>query len=181
MTDLLSVAWSWQWADFVIAVVGSLFGFMFAILAAWGANKLIENSQRKDIIKLIKEDLELLDNDSIQTQTIEKIKEGTDIGHIILSLPHLERLVSTNQLILISKQKWFNEIMQLFSAMNEINKWYEKKSNFYFDNLLKLRLIDGRQQNNVETVTYQALCATIADEAKNNFYSKISYILKIMN
>ncbi len=176
---LLSTAWEWNWSDFAITVIGSLLGFAFAILSAWGANKWIEKAQRNSIVKLIKKDLTEWGRQDIQNQTLQKIKTGMDIGHKILSLTPVEQLAATNQLILISNEKWFNDLMELFATMNEINKWYEKKSDYYFDNLLKLNT-DNDLVNNEEQQTYQALCVTIADETQKQFFAKIPRILNAM-
>ena len=182
INNLLAAIWEWQWADFVIATIGSLLGLFFAILSAWGANKLLEKAQCKNIVKKLSTELYSFSNDEVKKgEIVEKIKIGEDIGHKIISIPYLEQLFATNQILLISKQQWYYDLVELMNTINDINQWYGIKADYYFENIIETTKIKGEWQENYKTKVYLTLCNILAEQVESVFYQQTINLFNKIN
>ncbi len=177
--NLLS-SWCWNWADFIITIVGSLLGFLFAILATIGANKLIRSAQRKSIKKEIISELNNEKSEENKLKIINLIKDGKCKDHKVLELPHIERLIYTNEMQLVSNLSWYNDIMNLHSRLLGINKWFAIKSDYYFNNIIQFIPKNGSVPDNNENKIYQSLGEAIAEEVEKKYFDYILEILKKM-
>lgn len=124
--------WEWQWSDFVITVIGSLLGFFFAILASYGMNCAVDRNKRRDIKSKIKKELNTAQEK--KDKIIDDIGSG-ELGYCALSLPYLEGIIKTNEISLLTNEPWFDEMINLFNLVEELNNWYKARTDFFMHNL----------------------------------------------
>lgn len=122
-----------DWSQFVPSMIATFAGFILALIGQWGAEKLHDFFQLRNLKSRIKQELEI-----VKSQLI-KFKE-TDLDVHPLKTPTWDEAISAGQISILPadlRAKLFN----VYSSIQEFNSWSRVQVNYFFkersyDNLL---------------------------------------------
>lgn len=141
---------NWNWADFVITIIGSFLGIICAILATILANVIIDLKRTRKIVFRIRKDLK----NFIMKKDYESVKCFVESGYIsynnLIELPYLEEIISSLDLS-IAKKNSFSKLTELYLNITMINKLYLSRTEFFMAHFSNIDIRQDKSKYNVET------------------------------
>ncbi len=143
--NLLQITCNWNIPDTIIQIVASILGAFLGFLFAIKVSKLDNKKQNNEHLKNLYEELV----DFYQDKNIENVKKNvTNVEDIkIINLPFLERTINFNLGYTILGTSTFKILKKLNSAIEQINYIFVIKNDYYYNNSLKLAVIDESKLN----------------------------------
>lgn len=181
MNFLLASEFVWNWADLVVTALGSLLGFASAIFATLLAVLLIKHFDRNALKKELLQEFKEYATDENKEEISGILADGDDLSRKIVDLPKFERAFSENRISLLLKEKYYDDLMELRSVIDDINHWYSARADYYVQNVIKVqRDKNGERKNNQETEIYEALCDMINQTIQSELFDSLKALANKM-
>lgn len=113
-----------DWSQFVPSMIATFAGFILALIGQWGAEKLHNFFQLRDLKKRIRQELEI-----VRSQLTDFKETSLDVQP--LKTPTWDEAISAGQISILPadlRARLFN----IYSSIQEFNSWSRVQANNYF-------------------------------------------------